>query len=196
MDFVIFLMFHSLYMQTVVESVPVLETQATGSGVFENAKKNKRLSGFLKETRHIRNRSKCAMICHGTPICLSINFCGRDTCELSTEDIFSTTDGETLLMDDDRCTYVGMHRSEVPICMENNVFVDIRDDTYNGICSINWKRVDLEWSQWSGNILAADDSVEFKRVQNRSPEVEVAHGGVAAGDDEKVSFYYCFFYEG
>ena len=170
-----------------VDSIPELKLQAAGSGVFENTVKGKRVNGFRIKTRRIRSRSSCASICNRTPNCLSINFCGRETCELSEEDIFSTADGDAILANDERCTYVGMHRHDIPLCREEESFVDIKDDTRTGKCNIKGKRVDLQWGEWGESIVTNDSSVKFIRVQRRAPEVEAAHGGIASGKDEKVS---------
>ena len=187
MDAVFVVLVSISFMMFFVDAIPKLKLQAAGSGAYENTLKAKRVTDFRIQTRRIRSQSGCVSICNRTPNCLSINFCGREMCELSAEDIFSTADGDTILVKDERCTYVGMHRHDTPLCREGESFVDIEDDTRTGKCNIKGKRVDLQWGEWEENIVTKDSSVEFIKVQRRTPEVEAALGGIASGKNEEVS---------
>ena len=149
------------------------------STAFENPINEKRLdAGKVIETRREASRTKCALACSKNDDCLSFGFCAETSCELYSEDIFSTEHGENILEEDANCKYFGMKKKSKPICQQDGVFADIQSDDGNSTdCLIGGKRVDREWGQWGGNEIV-DDPPDWKIVNKRETLVDAAHGGI------------------
>ena len=115
-------------------------------------------------------------------------FCGRSTCVLLHEDLYSTEDAESYLLDDSLCKYVGMYKSEMPKCKDGQTMISIQDDFYKGHCKVKSKRVDREWTEWehTGERIedGLDDYKKFK-VFTRKIKIHEAHGGKTGNDDRE-----------
>ena len=109
----------------------------------------------------------------------------------NSEDVFSIGDAESKLLEDASCKYVGTTQDEKPQCKENEVKVNIVDDSYSGICSINQKRVDSEWGPWEPNVEPSIDTpTEFKQNQTREFYKIPAHGGHVDNSTDVKPFYW------
>ena len=144
----------------------------------------------LVESRITRGKKSihyCALACNKHPSCLSFNFCGRRTCELNKEDIFSTTNGNQNLKDDASCRYVGMAKLDHPMCKERGEDKDIQDDIHEGTCAINGKRVDAEWGEWKvDKTPSVDTNTVWKQFEKRGFLLDPAHGGRTDGESQRV----------
>ena len=108
---------------------------------FSDVRPRKRISGSISELIIGLSVTQCSLKCNQNFKCLSFNFRGRSVCELNEADNFSVG----ILEDDINVAYFGMERDSIPACRERGIQQNIRDDSV-GICLINGKRVDREWS--------------------------------------------------
>ena len=125
----------------------------------------------------------------------SFSICYKMTRELNSDDRFSTEQAEEILLDDENCNYFGMQQIETPDCAENGLPKDIRIDDRPGNCAINEKRVDVEWSRWSTQIVV-NTTTKLKLLKTgRITIVESAHGGVDNNRTEKKVYWFRRVYE-
>ena len=139
------------------------EPLATSMVHFSDVRTRKKLSGAILAKETGFSVIQCALKCNHNVKCLSFNFRGRSVCELSEADVFSIgVKNQHLLEDEIGVAYFGMERDSIPACRERGFQQNIRDDSV-GICRINGKRVDREWSGWEqkSNITGEDDYFEF-----------------------------------
>ena len=143
---------------------------------FDKTKESKKLAGYVFATISSTPKTKCALACSKSVICFSFNFCSNQTCELNSEDIYSTQEGDELLLDDANCMYFGMSRGSAPVCSEKGQVVT---STNGGNLEYNIvaKQVDREWSSWEEQVTEIDSTTELKIVQKRFIILEAAHGG-------------------
>ena len=80
-----------------------LSTRARSSVKYDDIRLGKKLVGSLIQTHAFQSHRGCALACNQNNRCLSYNFCGRQICQLNSEDVFSTKCGEQILQDDQRC---------------------------------------------------------------------------------------------
>ena len=147
---------------------------------FEDSCSRKRAlnGGDVLVIQSMSNWSECAANCNREPACRSFCICCKMTCELNSDDRFSTEQAEEILLDDENCNYFGMQQIETPDCSENGLPKDVRIDDRPGNCAINEERVDVEWSRWSTQIVV-NTTTELKLLKTgRITIVESAHGGV------------------
>ena len=161
------------------------EPLATSMVHFSDVRTKKKLSGaiFAKETGF--SVTQCALKCNRIFKCLSFNVRGRSVCELNEADVFSVgVKNQHLLEDSIGVAYFGMARDSIPACRERGFQQNIRDDSV-GICLINGKRVDREWSEWEqkSNITGEGDYFEFLW---REILVDYAHGGIKGEDQFRI----------
>ena len=71
----------------------------------------------------------CALMCTLHPQCISINFCGRSTCQLNSKDIYF---GNVSLVKATGCSYYGIRLDQAPICEEEGVAKLIANDRNPG----------------------------------------------------------------
>ena len=112
------------------------------TAAYEKVLENKRFECELMQTKTTSSSNLCLIPCLSDKSCRSFNFCGRLTCELCSDDIFSIANGEHLLQDDPKCKLVAMEKEEVPQCSEGETKIDIQEDLDNERCRINNTRVD------------------------------------------------------
>ena len=165
-----------------------LQTRSIQSSVYEDMWKNKQFSEIMAR-EIINSQNGCAMSCNRNPKCRSFTFCGRVTCFLHKDDVFSTEEGENSLSSIWGCRYFGMKRKEQPTCKEGESFINIQEDNHKGYCQISSKRVDRgEWTNWeqTGNRVE-NSSNEFKNfdIFTRQSISLDAHGG-RNGSDERT----------
>ena len=154
----------------------IMDPQMVHSTSFDETKESKKLAGYVFATISSTPKTKCALACSKSVICFSFNFCSDQTCELNSEDIYSTQEGDELLLDDANCMYFGMSRRSAPVCFENGQVVTSTNGR-NLECNIVAKQVDREWSSWGEQITEIDSTAELKIVQKRFIILEAAHGG-------------------
>ena len=128
----------------VAKSVP----KTVNATAFDLTVKGKKLAGSLLKTEVSTSLGKCALACNKNNLCRSFSFCGSATCHLNREDTFSTNKTESCLIIGENCKYFGMTKISTPVCEEDGVYSDIKDDLSSGCCQINGKRVDKEWAPW------------------------------------------------
>ena len=104
----------------------VILPHATSATSFENFRRGKKLKNHETSSQKLGSQSLCSQACNRASFCLSFNFCNNLYCQLNSEDIFSTELGEDLLQDDSSCSYIGMVRHEMPLCMEGDSEVNIQ----------------------------------------------------------------------
>ena len=157
-----------------------MDASAVRSVVFEHSISDQKITGssyFIAKIR-VSSQTGCAIACNKNPVCLSFNFCNRQTCELNKVDIFSTPEGDKLLGEAIGCKYVGLKKQDRPMCKEYRQLKDIRDDSFPAICEINRKRVDRQWGP--GEPIDFDTSTEWRQVEGKRLVLEAAHGGIVS----------------
>ena len=159
-----------------------LKPRKVQSTAFEEIAAGKKLVSDWLETFLVVSESKCALACSMNIFCRSFNFCGPETCELNSQDLYSTNQTNTLFSDVPNCKYYGMKKEALPICKENDRFSDIQEERSNGVCNIKNKRVDVDWSSWTSRT-ETDTSTELKIVEFRSITLGPAHGGKTNQND-------------
>ena len=169
-----------------VQSLVTKTMRATRSVPLMDVRKGKRLVDASIKT-YMRPLESCALTCNKHPSCLSFNFCGRSTCELNNEDVFSTINSDQNLKADASCRYVGMAKLDRPMCKELGKYKHIQDDANAGTCAINGKRVDAEWGEWKVDEPSVDTSTVWKQFEKREIIIEPAHGGkTATGSSRRI----------
>ena len=161
------------------------EPLATSMLQFSDVRPRKTLSGSVFKTKCGLSVVQCALECNHNFQCLSFNFRGRSVCELSEADVFSIgVKNQHLLIDEIGVVYYGMERDSVPACKETGYQRNIGEDSA-GICRINGKRVDREWSEWEqkSNVTGEGDYFEFLW---REIIVDYAHGGIKGEDQFRI----------
>ena len=88
----------------------------------------------LNGSTHLRilfntHAKRCAFMCTLHPKCISINFCGRRTCQLNSEDKYFRN---VTLVKATGCSYYGMRLDQAPICEEKVVAKLITNDRNPG----------------------------------------------------------------
>ena len=164
---------------------------------FEDSWPRKRVlnGGDVHVIRPMSTWSECAANCNREPACRSFSICNKLTCELNSDDRFSTEQAEEILLDDENCNYFGMQQLETPVCIENGFPKDISIDGIPGNCAINEKRIDVEWGRWSTQIVV-NTTTEHKLVKTgRIITVESAHGGVDNDESETTVYWFQRVYE-
>ena len=151
------------------------------SSAFEDVHEGKRLSRNPLETIKVKIASKCAVTCNKNSSCRSFNFCGDKTCEFNTEDLYSTVDGDSILKEDSNCVYFGMKQTSIPLCHEDDQYVDVQSDTHKRQCDIHEKRVDMLGKSKESVVVDTED--EYKSITETEIEVDVAHGGLRKNDE-------------
>ena len=73
------------------------DPQKVESIAFEEVIAGKKIVDHLLETLTVASVSKCGLACNENKFCRSFNFCGEKSCELNSEDIYSTGQGTGLL---------------------------------------------------------------------------------------------------
>ena len=95
--------------------------------------------------------------------------------------------------DNEHCIYFAMKWASIPVCMEDNTSVDIKNDENLNLCQINQKRIDSEWGPWSSAETANDSESEWKVMASRDVAIAVAHGGKQAkGNATKIYSWLVF----
>ena len=190
--FLIQLNFFGSLMSVIAVGGRNLETFASRAMSCEDARKLKRfqLDNSLLGSELLTTSIQCAQICSQNKLCRSFNFCGNRVCELHREDIFSTIQGEKLLLNDESCFYIGMSKSVAPACMRKGQMVNIQTDSASGFCEIVSKRVDKQWSEWQTDTI--DNESEYKIVRKRDVVLDSAHGGFEHGAPEEVTTWLKF----
>ena len=156
-----------------------LEPSAVRNLVFEYVRLNQKADAqSLIDKISVPSQTLCAIACNRNKNCLSFNFCHRKTCELNGVDVFSTIEGEKLLVNATGCKYIGIRKTERPLCEEKGIQKSIQDDVTPGICQINKKRVDRQWGPWE--VLDFDTSSGWGIVEEKRLLLEAAHGGIVS----------------
>ena len=172
-----------------VQSLVTKTMRATRSVPLMDVRKGKRLVDASIKT-YMRPLESCALTCNKHPSCLSFNFCGRSTCELNNEDVFSTINSDQNLKADASCRYVGMAKLDRPMCKELGEYKNIQNDADRGTCVIKEKRVDAEWGEWELEDPTTDSDTVWKKFEKREYTIEPAHGGkTATGSSRRI--YFC-----
>ena len=79
-----------------------------------------------------------------------------------------------------------MMKKDFPFCKEGSEMKNIQNDAHPGVCAINGKRVDIEWSPWVLQDPISDTSAEWKRNISREVKIKPAHGGKGNGTRNDV----------
>ena len=167
-----------------------IQTQATQVTVFEDIRKRQKLHSKPIRTLPRRSQNGCSMECNRHPKCRSFSFCGRSTCVLLNDDLYSTEDAQSILLNDSSCKYVGMNKVEMPECKDGETAINIQDDFYKGHCDIKSKRVDREWTEWEHTDDRIEDGLnDYKKFKIFTREIKIheAHGG-KRGTDGRVRY--------
>ena len=107
-----------------------MNPRSVQSTVYDDMRENKQLSGTWNKTINVDCQNGCAMSCIRNPKCRSFTFCGRSTCFLHSDDVFSTAEGEAILWFASDCEYFGMKKHDFPICKEGDNFINIQQDNH------------------------------------------------------------------
>ena len=162
----------------------LVTTHQIQSTAFEEIRNGKRLVEGLLKILDLSSVTKCGLACNKNNTCRSFNFCGEKTCQLMSEDIFSTQKGEKILETDKNCKYIGMRRDSIPTCQKNGQPFDIRSNSSSEACQLMSKRVDREWAPWTGPH-KIDEVNEWKVSWTREMLVDAAHGGLEGENQNK-----------
>ena len=165
---------------------------AIRSIAWEDVKKGKELTGSSIARNKIISPDQCALKCGKTSLCRSFNFCSPNWCDLNSEDVFSIGRNFSLFEDSQACTYHGMKKNDIPFCQEGVEEKYVQDDENPGLCEINQKRVDLEWTSWRWEVVI-DSQDEFKEMKRREKLVDFAHGGIAGTNETGPTKYWLKF---
>ena len=163
----------------------LLIPRSVQSNVYEDVRENQRFAGTWTKTINVDCQNGCALFCNRDATCRSFTCCGRNTCFLHRDDIFSTEEEEASLSSSFGCRYFAMERSDSPTCKEGETFIKIQEDNHQGYCQISSKRVDGEWTIWEHTEDRIEDSsTEFKNVSIFTREMRIleAHGGEEGND--------------
>ena len=147
------------------------------SSAYEDIYKGKRLNKTPIDTLDLNSASKCGFACNKNSQCRSFVFCGERSCELNTEDVHSTTEGDLILQNDNNCVYFGMKQVSTPLCHEDGQYVNIQSDIHEGECDIHEKRVDMQWKSIERAVI--DNATEFKIITETTIYVSTTHGGLS-----------------
>ena len=165
-----------------------IQTQAQQVTAYEDIKKRQKFHAITIRAVPRRSQNGCSMECNRNSKCRSFMFCGRSTCVLLKEDLYSTEDAQSYLLDDSSCKYVGMNKSEMPKCKDGQTMISIQDDFYKGHCKVKSKRVDREWTEWEHTGERIEDGLnDYKKfkVFTRKIKIHEAHGGKTGNDDRE-----------
>ena len=165
--------------------IPKTDVRAKRSMKFEDVRPGKKVrnDAVIKTIIFLK---LCHLACARHARCRSYTICGGPhVCQLKREDVFSTDLGEGILVDDATCKYFGLSRNEVPTCVDAGTFVDIKNDNRRGVCGINGKRVDHQWSTWE-EIVELNSSTKFKTRKSRKEVLIPAHGGKTGSEVSEI----------
>ena len=161
--------------------IPKTDVKAKLSMKFEDVRPGKKVrNDAVIKTIIFLKLYHLACARHAT--CPSYTICGgRHVCQLNREDVCSTDLGEGILVDDATCKYFGLSRNEVPTCVDAGTFVDIKNDNRTGVCGINGKRVD---HQWSGDFFykLSDTLSQLDWLSSKADETYAWLGGYRVDD--------------
>ena len=152
---------------------------------YEDTQVQRRLNRPPLAIHKVTSTTHCAIRCTEHVKCRSFNYYGF-MCQLNLDDVFSSLEGENLLIFDKSCVYVGMRKDAQPICKDMESFVNINNDVDKSECEINLKRVDLEWGYWGSVEISEDTDTNFKQIRRRYPTIEAAHGGITSTGNEET----------
>ena len=152
---------------------------------YENTQVQRRLNRPPLAIHKVTSTTHCAIYCTKHAKCRSFNYCGF-ICQLNLDDVFSSLEGENLIIFDKSCVYVGMRKDAQPICKDMESFVNINDKDDKSECEINRKKVDLEWGDWGSVEISEDTETNFKQIRRRYPTIEAAHGGITSNENEEI----------
>ena len=124
---------------------------------------------------------QCALKCGSVPDCKSFNYYFAKICDLNTEDVFSIQQSTLIFVETPGCVYIGMRKQDSPSCKERLSFKSIQNDADPGVCEINRKRVDRQWTEWESEALVSSKT-EFKEFGRREIITDYAHGGKRGSD--------------
>ena len=145
---------------------------------FEDVRRDTFLEVSSLSIRHDVTTRICALQCMQRSNCRSFNFCGRISCELLRDDVFSIgVKNQALLQPRVGCTYYGMRQHFIPFCEEN-------DDKRSGACGTNQRKVDMEWSNWEERTNITGDA--FFEFRQRELIVQYAHGGLQGENSSRI----------
>ena len=106
--------------------------------IFDDFQADTRLNGNHLRILFNTHRKGCALMCTLHPKCISINFCGRSTCQLNSEDKYFLN---ATLIKATGCSYYGMRLDQAPFCEEEGVSKLITNDRNPGYLE-NWGKFD------------------------------------------------------
>ena len=118
------------------------------SSLLLDIRQNKRFGATPMKFYQVSSSNLCAMACSREPFCRSFTFCGRLNCFLHHDDVYSTTEGVSKLVEDTKCKYIGMKKTDFPTCRQGSTFVSMVQETNLVDCNIYQKRLDREWTSW------------------------------------------------
>ena len=162
-----------------IESRIIINPTAQRFVTFEDVRYGKKLSGSSIHNQKAATGAICSLICGFLPKCRSFNFCGRENCQLNSDDLFSIGKNETFLDEDLNCDFWAMKRDDLPECMEMEVLKNVRNDLSPGLCEINYKRVDGKF-----NYKKVQSSTVFRVYKVEEGSILHAHGGFEAQEEE------------
>ena len=105
----------------------------------------------------------CTKMCLKNVECISINYCQGLFCGLKRSDVF--TEGAALIKDPN-CQYMGMKKTEMPLCQEEGSQKAEEPSPNSNLCDLGLKTKSSVWSEWS-HVVDTDDAIEWKKVERR-----------------------------
>ena len=144
---------------------------------FSEVQRGVRLLNYIIQRERSQRIQSCVISCTINPLCLSINFCEPNLCELNSISIHDARTDQHV-SDSTFCVFEGMKTTDRANCVEDfdpMSFKNIEDDENPGLCEINRKRLDSEWGPWQEEQKQASNSLTRTFTRNCSV---VAHGGV------------------
>ena len=170
-----------------------IDAQVVASMPFEDCRQDMKLSGEALKIQSVTSPTKCGLLCNHNENCRSFNLCRNNFCQLNREDVHSTGRGETILELDGDCNYFGMKKPAVPVCTNNGMFADIKNESEGQMCNtIVKKRVDTAFTYSGPSVVDIKTSTDWRKVVKREVLVEAAHGGLTdipgASDFEVVEW--------
>ena len=160
-----------------------LHPKAIQYAPFEETNNGARFTHGIVQSLTGYTKNGCALACNRLSICRSFNFRNRATCELNSDDTFSVENAQTFLTEVSNSEYTEMKKNSRPLCQENGLLVDIKNDDVTRVCRINEKRVDGQWGLWSFDY-NEDEPSNWKEFHRRQRLIEPAHGGIGGETNE------------
>ena len=167
-----------------------IQTRAIQATPYEDIRQKQKFHGNTIKTLSRRSQNGCSMECNRDSKCRCFLFCGRSTCVLLNDDLYSTEDARSNLVNDSSCKYIGMTKPHMPECKEGQDRVKIQNDLHQGQCNIRFKRIDHEWTEWEHTDNTLDDGNEYKKytIFTRKNKINETHGGIPRKEEDRERY--------